>query len=136
MPKPQVDYPLTADGELEVILQLDYPSVPPSGMSGPPENYDPGSGPEWSVAGFRMFGVDLPGVDTATALASRLLGFGDVTKVSDLTEQQNVLLRKLAKPLDDAVDEAMENAEEPEPDYDQMTTDPCSAPRAGAGWRW
>ena len=121
MSKPQVEYPLTADGELEVVLQLDHPSEPPSGLSGPPENYDPGCGPEWSVAGFRMFGVDLPGVDTATALASRLLGFGDVTKLSELTEQQNIVLRKLAGPIDNAIDEAMQNAEEPEPyhpDYD------------------
>lgn len=120
MLKPQVDCPLTADGELEVVLQLDHPSVPPSGISGPPENYDPGSDPEWSVVGFRMFGVFLPAVDTATTLASRLLGFGDA-KTSDLTDAQDILLRKLAKPISDAIDEAIDNAEEPEPnhpDYD------------------
>jgi hypothetical protein len=117
MSKPQVDYPLTANGELEVILQLDHPSVAPSGLFGPPENYDPGSGPEWSVAGFRAFGVDLPGVSDATVLASRLLGYGDVTKTSDLTETQKELIVSLEIPIDEAIDEAMENVEEPEPDY-------------------
>lgn len=37
-------------GEVHVEVDLDYtPGTPPSGFSGPPENYDPGSDPEGQI---------------------------------------------------------------------------------------
>lgn len=35
--------------QLEVTLEIDDWGSPPSGFSGPPENYDPGSGAEWHM---------------------------------------------------------------------------------------
>lgn len=117
MRNPQIERPITADGELEVILQLDQRSTPPSGMSGPPENYDCGCGPEWSVVGFRAFGVFLPNVSTAASLAARLLGFESI-QPSKLTEGHRALLLQLSKAFRDAVEEAIDTAEEPELDYE------------------
>lgn len=37
------------DGETEVEVSFEFtPGTPESGVSGPPEHYDPGSGPEFS----------------------------------------------------------------------------------------
>lgn len=99
---------LTADGELEVCLELESPGEAPSGMSGPPENYDPGCGPEWVVVGFRLFDVELP-QKSVEELVMALMQ-------TDLSAPYSVHLPEyslLAK-LRGQIEEAESNAEEPE----------------------
>ena len=45
--------------EVEVDLNCTAFGEKPSGMSGPPEFYDPGSGPEFEVDAIRVNGVEL-----------------------------------------------------------------------------
>lgn len=62
----QITVPLTvidptAEQDLELEVKLGWcPGREPSGMSGPPENYDPGWGPEIEIKEVRACGGDAP----------------------------------------------------------------------------
>lgn len=62
VPLSVIDYMASPDLMLEVKLMW-APGREPSGMSGPPENYDPGDGPEIEINEVRRQGDDRPLVD-------------------------------------------------------------------------
>lgn len=95
---------ITADSEMHVLLKLETPSTPESGRYGPPEFYDPGSGPEWQVVGFRLFDVDLA--------ASGIDGLVDALLPDD--EPHRGARLELRAKLETVCYEAMGEADEPE----------------------